>query len=40
MTTTKAGQKRSVEEAVSYAIGHRIRIEILALLNEGTHSPS
>jgi DNA-binding transcriptional ArsR family regulator len=39
-TTTKAGQKRSVEEAVSYAIGHRIRIEILALLNEGTHSPS
>jgi DNA-binding transcriptional ArsR family regulator len=39
-TTTKAGQKRSVEEAVSYAIGHRIRIEILALLNEGTRSPS
>lgn len=39
-TTTKAGQKRSVEEAVSYAIGHRIRIEILALLNEGTHSPT
>lgn len=38
--TTKAGQKRSVEEAVSYAIGHRIRIEILALLNEGTHSPT
>ncbi len=39
-TSTKVGQKRSVEEAVSYAIGHRIRIEILALLNEGTHSPS
>lgn len=39
-TITKAGQKRSVEEAVSYAIGHRIRIEILALLNEGTRSPS
>ncbi|HEU4736757.1 MAG TPA: helix-turn-helix domain-containing protein [Solirubrobacterales bacterium] len=39
-TITKAGQKRSVEEAVSYAIGHRIRIEILALLNEATHSPS
>ena len=37
--TTKARHKRSVEEAVSYAIGHRIRIEILALLNEGTHSP-
>jgi DNA-binding transcriptional ArsR family regulator len=40
VTITKAGQKRSVEEAVSYAIGHRIRIEILALLNEGTHSPT
>jgi DNA-binding transcriptional ArsR family regulator len=40
VTITKAGQKRSVEEAVSYAIGHRIRIEILALLNEGTRSPS
>ena len=40
MTITKAGQKRSVEEAVSYAIGHRIRIEILALLNEGTRSPT
>jgi DNA-binding transcriptional ArsR family regulator len=40
VTITKAGQKRSVEEAVSYAIGHRIRIEILALLNEATHSPS
>lgn len=39
-TSTKAGQRRSVEEAVSYAIGHRIRIEILAMLNEGTHSPS
>jgi DNA-binding transcriptional ArsR family regulator len=39
-TTTKAGQKRSIEEAVSYAIGHRIRIEILALLNEGTRSPT
>lgn len=39
-TITKDEQQRSVEEAVSYAIGHRIRIEILALLNEGTHSPS
>lgn len=40
MTITKERQKRSVEEAVSYAIGHRIRIEILALLNEGTRSPA
>lgn len=30
---------RSVEEAVSYAIGHRIRIEILAALHEGPASP-
>jgi DNA-binding transcriptional ArsR family regulator len=29
---------RSVEEAVSYAVGHRIRIEILAALHEGPAS--
>lgn len=39
-TTTKPGQRRSIEEAVSYGVGHRIRIEVLALLNEGTRSPS
>jgi hypothetical protein len=33
-TTTKGWQKRSIEEAVSYGVGHRIRIEVLALLNE------
>jgi DNA-binding transcriptional ArsR family regulator len=38
--TTKPEQKRSVEEAVSYSVGHRIRIEILCILNEGTHSAS
>lgn len=38
--TGKAEQKRSVEEAVSYSVGHRIRIEILCILNEGTHSAS
>jgi hypothetical protein len=32
----KAG--RSVEEAVSYAVGHRIRIEVLAALHEGPAS--
>ncbi len=31
---------RSVEEAVSYGVGHRIRIEILCILNEGTRSAS
>jgi hypothetical protein len=29
---------RSVEEAVSYAVGHRIRIELLAALHEGPAS--
>lgn len=36
MTKTKT---RSPEEAVSYAVGHRVRIEILSILNEGTYSP-
>ncbi len=39
-TRTKPGQKRSIEEGVSYGLGHRIRIEIQALLHEGTRSPS
>lgn len=38
--TTKQEQKRSAEQAVSYSIGHRIRIEVLCLLNEGTYSAS
>ncbi len=37
---TKPRQRRSVEEAVSYAVGHRIRIEVLGILNEGPRSPS
>lgn len=32
------GRSRSREEAVSYSVGHRIRIEILAALHEGTYS--
>lgn len=40
MVATIKRQKRSVEEAVSYAVGHRIRIEILGILNEGVHSQS
>jgi len=31
-------QVRGVEERVSYGVGHRIRIEVLCLLNEGTYS--
>ncbi len=30
--------RRGVVEAVSYAVGHRIRVEVLAVLNEGTRS--
>lgn len=36
--TAKAKKERSVEEAVSYALGHRIRIEILAALHERPYS--
>lgn len=35
---TKPKKGRSPEEAVSYAVGHRIRIEILAALHEGPAS--
>jgi DNA-binding transcriptional ArsR family regulator len=44
VTTTRlrrAGQrKKSIEEVVSYAVGHRIRVHILIVLNEGTFTPS
>jgi DNA-binding transcriptional ArsR family regulator len=38
--TTNMGQTRTIEEAVAYAVGHRIRIEALSILNEGTASPN
>jgi DNA-binding transcriptional ArsR family regulator len=35
----RAGQnKKTIEEVVSYALGHRIRIRILLLLNEGNYT--
>lgn len=40
MATTAKGQRRSIDEAVAYAVGHRIRIDALAILNEGTASPN
>ncbi len=40
VVTVKEGQKRSVEEAPSYGVGHRIRIEVLGILNEGTRTAS
>jgi DNA-binding transcriptional ArsR family regulator len=41
-TETKTGgrKQRGVEEARLYAVGHRIRIEVLAMLHEGARSPS
>lgn len=37
VTPTK---RRSIEERVSYGVAHRVRIEILCLLNQGTYSPT
>ncbi len=33
-----AAKERTVEQAVAYAIAHRIRVEVLAVLNEGTYT--
>jgi DNA-binding transcriptional ArsR family regulator len=33
-------RKRAIDDAVAYAVGHRIRIDALAILNEGKASPS
>jgi DNA-binding transcriptional ArsR family regulator len=39
-TLIRLGQgKRGIEDAVSYSVGHRIRVEILAILNEGVRTP-
>ena len=39
-TPIRLGQgKRAVEDAVSYSVGHRIRVEILAILNEAIRTP-
>ena len=42
MPRATAGQEnvKSIEQAVSYAVGHRIRIEVLAMLNVAPRSPS
>jgi len=37
--TGRAGQrKKSIEEVVAYAVGHRVRVHILIVLNEGTYT--
>ena len=38
--TRRTGQrKKSIEEVVAYAVGHRIRVHVLIVLNEGTYTP-
>jgi DNA-binding transcriptional ArsR family regulator len=37
-TTAKPGKDRTIEEAVSYAVAHRVRIEVLCVLNERSYS--
>lgn len=38
--TARAGQRgKSIEEVVGYALGHRIRVWILTILNEGIYTP-
>jgi DNA-binding transcriptional ArsR family regulator len=39
-TARRAGQSaKSIEEVVSYAIGHKIRVQILVILSEGVFTP-
>lgn len=39
-STTRQGQRRKrIEEVVTYAVGHRTRVQILIILNEGTFTP-
>ena len=39
-TTIRRGQRRkTIEEVLGYAFGHRIRVEVLSILNEGTYTP-
>lgn len=38
--TGRPGQRgKSIEEVVSYAVGHRIRVQVLVILSEGVFSP-
>jgi len=39
-TTGRTGQRsKSIEEVVAYAVGHRIRVQVLTILSEGVFSP-
>jgi DNA-binding transcriptional ArsR family regulator len=40
ISTQRPGQrKKTIQEVVAYAVGHRIRVHILIVLNEGTFTP-
>lgn len=40
-TKGRVGQRgKSIEEVVSYAVGHRIRVEVLTMLHEGVYCPN
>jgi len=40
VNASRAGQRgKSIEEVVGFALSHRIRVCVLALLNEGTYTP-
>jgi DNA-binding transcriptional ArsR family regulator len=39
-TKERSGQQgKSIEEVLSYAVGHRIRVQVLTVLSEGVYSP-
>lgn len=39
-TTARTGQRgKKIEEVLAYAVGHRIRVQTLTILNEGMYSP-
>lgn len=39
-STGRAGQRgKRIEEVVAYAVGHRIRVQVLVILSEGVFSP-
>jgi hypothetical protein len=39
-STGRTGQRgKSIEEVISYAVGHRIRVQVLVILSEGVFSP-
>jgi DNA-binding transcriptional ArsR family regulator len=40
VAAARVGQrKKSIEEVVGYALNHRIRVQVLTLLNEGVYTP-